>query len=168
MVGILLFWEETGKIDFLGVHPQYRKQGIAKAFLRKVTEEFDNTNALTVTTFREGDKADTGYREEWKNLGFREGKEKSACQDFTFLVCGRGRFSVLRRGDFPYLHSASCISSMRIFVLLILFLFTLPLVLGERGVWLAVPMAELATLYVSIAFMRRYKDMDRSREMQVK
>lgn len=72
VVGILLFWEETGRIDFLGVHPQYRRLGIAKAFLRKVAEEFENTTALTVTTFREGDKADTGYREEWKNLGFGE------------------------------------------------------------------------------------------------
>ena len=28
-IGIMLFREETGSIDFLGVYPQYRKQGIA-------------------------------------------------------------------------------------------------------------------------------------------
>ena len=72
-VGIMAFQEETGSIDFLGVHPQYRKQGIARAFLQKVREEFmDGDAALSVTTFREGDKADTGCRDICKKLGFAE------------------------------------------------------------------------------------------------
>lgn len=71
-VGIMVFQKEAGSIDFLGIHPQYRRLGIAKAFLKKAAEELKNDTALTVTTFREGDKADTGYRDEWKSLGFRE------------------------------------------------------------------------------------------------
>lgn len=72
-VGIMAFWKETGSIDFLGVHPGYRKRGIAKAFLRKVSEELVSADSdITVTTFREGDKADTGYRKAFRRLGFAE------------------------------------------------------------------------------------------------
>lgn len=90
-------------VDFLGVHPQYKKQGITEAFLAKLwemtsgakradgmlgdekrnaknaagdgTSNADNWNGkgiVTVTTFRDGDKADTGYREMFQRLGFAE------------------------------------------------------------------------------------------------
>ncbi|MDE6025696.1 MAG: GNAT family N-acetyltransferase [Lachnospiraceae bacterium] len=71
-VGAMAFNEMTGSIDFLGVHPQYRKMGIAKAFCEKALYELVHSEAITVTTFREGDKADTGYRETLKKLGFAE------------------------------------------------------------------------------------------------
>lgn len=71
-VGVMAFHEMTGSIDFLGVHPQYRKKGIAKAFCEKALHELVCSEAITVTTFREGDKADTGYRKMIKNLGFAE------------------------------------------------------------------------------------------------
>ena len=34
--------------------------------------ELTHSTQISVTTFREGDKADTGYREIWKRLGFVE------------------------------------------------------------------------------------------------
>ena len=71
-VGIMAFNEMTGSIDFLGVHPQYRKKGIGKAFCEKALHELVCSEAITVTTFREGDKADTGYRKTIKSLGFAE------------------------------------------------------------------------------------------------
>ncbi|MCI8465440.1 MAG: GNAT family N-acetyltransferase [Lachnospiraceae bacterium] len=72
-VGAMAFHEKTGGIDFLGVHPQYRKQGIAKAFIRRALEECrDIDKDVSITTFREGDKADTGYRDTLKKLGFTE------------------------------------------------------------------------------------------------
>ncbi len=71
-VGIMAFHEMTGSIDFLGVHPQYRKRGIARAFCEKALYELVRSKEITVTTFREGDKADTGYRRTFKNLGFAE------------------------------------------------------------------------------------------------
>ena len=52
----------TGSIDFFGVHPLYCKCGIAKLFLDKVMNELLVDKDISVTTFREGDKADTGYR----------------------------------------------------------------------------------------------------------
>lgn len=71
-IGIMVFNIETGSIDFLGVHPQYRRLGIEKAFLWKVMKEFECNVDIWVTTFREGDKADTGYRNGFKKLGFAE------------------------------------------------------------------------------------------------
>lgn len=71
-IGIMGITASTGSIDFLGVHPQYRKQGITQAFLKKAISLLIKSDQLTVTTFREGDKADTGYRNILKNLGFAE------------------------------------------------------------------------------------------------
>lgn len=70
--GIMAFNEVTGSIDFLGVHPQYRKRGIEKAFCEKALYGLSHSTQISVTTFREGDKADTGYREVWRGLGFTE------------------------------------------------------------------------------------------------
>ena len=71
-IGIMLISYETGSIDFLGVHPLYRKQGIAKFFLHKAATELLKNKEISITTFREGDKADTGYRKALKELGFAE------------------------------------------------------------------------------------------------
>ncbi len=66
------FSPDTGSIDFLAVHPQYRHLGITKLFLDKLAEELLCGKEITLTTYRAGDKADTGYREEYRRLGFAE------------------------------------------------------------------------------------------------
>lgn len=71
-IGILLFSYDTGSIDFMGCHPLYRNRGIQKAFLRKVMDELQTGRDISITTYREGDKADTGQRREIKDLGFAE------------------------------------------------------------------------------------------------
>jgi len=71
-IGIMIFSYDTGSIDFLGTHPQYQKLGIAKAFLNKLMRDICRGKEISITTFREGDKADTGYREIYKHLGFSE------------------------------------------------------------------------------------------------
>ncbi len=71
-IEIMAFNEVMGSIDFFGMHPQYRKRGIAKAFCEKALYELARSTQISVTTFREGDKADTGYREIWGSLGFAE------------------------------------------------------------------------------------------------
>lgn len=63
---------QTGSIDFFGVHPLYRQCGISKLFLDKIMNELLINKDITVTIFREGDKADTGYRKAYKELGFIE------------------------------------------------------------------------------------------------
>lgn len=72
VVGVLIFSYSTGSIDFMGVHPQYRNRGIQRIFLDKLLEELLPMREISMTTYREGDRADTGYRDELKALGFAE------------------------------------------------------------------------------------------------
>ncbi|HBF5908547.1 TPA: helix-turn-helix transcriptional regulator, partial [Clostridioides difficile] len=58
----MVFSRETRSIDFFGIHPQYRNSDIAQVFLKKVIEDFLIDTDISITTFREGDKADTGHR----------------------------------------------------------------------------------------------------------
>ena len=71
-VGILLFSWDTGSIVFMGCHPLYRKMGIPRAFLDKVMGELLTGQEISITTFREGDKADNGQRREIQGLGVAE------------------------------------------------------------------------------------------------
>lgn len=72
IIGAAAFSEQTGSIDFLAVHPQYRRYGVAKAFLDFMLRDLFAGREISITTFREGDKADRGQREEYKRLGFAE------------------------------------------------------------------------------------------------
>jgi len=71
-IGIMGFSADTGSIDFFAVHPQYRNLGITKLFLDKLVDELLYGKEISLTTYRAGDKADTGYRKEYCRLGFAE------------------------------------------------------------------------------------------------
>ncbi|MFX4263694.1 GNAT family N-acetyltransferase [Pelotomaculum propionicicum] len=71
-IGGMMINYKTGSIDFLAVHPLYRKQGISRDFLHAALTELLKNKEISITTFREGDKADTGYRKALKELGFAE------------------------------------------------------------------------------------------------
>ena len=70
IMGAAAFSYQTGSIDFLAVHPQYRRYGVAEAFLDVLKRRLLAGRTISITTFREGDRADTGQREEYKRLGF--------------------------------------------------------------------------------------------------
>lgn len=72
LVGAMMFSDQSGCIDFLGINPQYRKQGIQKLFLDALMETYLPGHEISMTTYREGDKADTGHRDILKQLGFAE------------------------------------------------------------------------------------------------
>lgn len=72
MIGVMVFSYDTGNIDFMGIHPQYRNRGIQKIFLDKLMEDMLPGREISVTTYRAGDRADTGYRKELQALGFAE------------------------------------------------------------------------------------------------
>ena len=72
LIGAMTFSKNSGSIDFLGIHPQYRNQGIQKLFLEILLESYLPDQEISMTTYREGDKADTGHRDLLKNLGFAE------------------------------------------------------------------------------------------------
>ncbi len=71
-IGAMMINYETGSIDFLAVHPLYKKQGIARDLLDVALCELLENKEISTTTYREGDKADTGYRKTLKDLGFAE------------------------------------------------------------------------------------------------
>ncbi len=71
-IGVMAFSADTSSIDFLAVHPQYRSLGITKLFLDKLMDELLVGKEISITTYRAADKADTGYREEFYQLGFAE------------------------------------------------------------------------------------------------
>ena len=70
--GIMAFSADTGRIEFWAIHPQYRGLGMEQIFLRRLAEELPRGQEISLTTYREGDKADTGYRKEYLRLGFTE------------------------------------------------------------------------------------------------
>ena len=72
LIGAMTFSKNSGSIDFLGIHPQYRNQGIQKLFLEVLMENYLPGQEIGMTTYREGDKADTGHRDLLKKLGFAE------------------------------------------------------------------------------------------------
>ncbi len=69
-IGALGFSRTTTSIDFLGVHPYYRRSGVPRALLDKAIGLLPSE--ISITTYRAGDKADTGQRQQIIDLGFTE------------------------------------------------------------------------------------------------
>lgn len=74
LIGIMAFSYKHKRIDFIAVHPQYRKLDIIKLFVDKLTDELLVGQKIFISTFREGDKADLGQRKEYRDIGFIEDK----------------------------------------------------------------------------------------------
>ena len=72
LIGAMIFSKIANSIEFLGIHPQYRNQKIQKLFLEVLLETYLPGQEISMTTYREGDKADTGHRGLLKSLGFAE------------------------------------------------------------------------------------------------
>lgn len=70
LLGGAVFSRETGHIHLLAAHPQ-RRQG-AEALLDRVTRSLPPGRIVSITTFRAGDRADTGQRAAYRRLGFVE------------------------------------------------------------------------------------------------
>lgn len=71
-VGAMILSQRSGHIHFWAIHPQYHARGLWELFLDKLTGDLMPGRVLTTTTYRAGDKADTGYRQTLLRLGFRE------------------------------------------------------------------------------------------------
>lgn len=73
IVGNMLFSYDSGRIDFIGVHPLYRRKKLIEMLLDKAINELSSLKKETsITTYRDGDKADTGYRKTIQMFGFTE------------------------------------------------------------------------------------------------
>jgi ribosomal protein S18 acetylase RimI-like enzyme len=72
LIGAMIFSKSAGSIEFLGIHPQYRNQELQRLFLEVLLEKYLPGQEISMTTYREGDKADIGHRDLLKRLGFAE------------------------------------------------------------------------------------------------
>ena len=66
-------FSDTGQIDFLALHPQYRNTALPALYLAKLREMLEPGQPITITTYRRGDRADTGHRTALRRLGFVPG-----------------------------------------------------------------------------------------------
>lgn len=72
VVAALAFSAAPAHIDFLGVHPQWRRARVEQALLQTLVTQYLPVQPISMTTYRSGDKADTGQRAMLKALGFKE------------------------------------------------------------------------------------------------
>lgn len=73
LIGALAFSGATGAIDFIGTLPSMRGGKVSKLLVGAVLDQLPSSVAhMSTTTFREGDPADTGWRDELLQLGFTE------------------------------------------------------------------------------------------------
>ena len=77
---------------------------------------------------------------------------------FSFLIRG---FNTLTSGLFTALSNgliSALVSSFRTLIFFVIGMVTLPLLFGVTGIWLVVPIAEVATLIASIVFLYVFKN----------
>lgn len=70
VIGALLFSGESKELEFLAVHPQYCKQGIATAMIKLMFTLFPKDSYITVVTYRENDEKGKAARGLYKKVGF--------------------------------------------------------------------------------------------------
>ncbi len=86
IVGALAFSAETGEIEFLAVHPAYRRLGAAKALVMHMLGLFSSGRTVSVITYRDGDPMGEAARAFYSRLGFTQGRLLTVfdypCQEF--------------------------------------------------------------------------------------
>jgi ribosomal protein S18 acetylase RimI-like enzyme len=74
LVGALLFSRESRELEFLSVHPQYRRLGTATALIWYMFALFPKGSCFSVITYREDDPKGKAARELYKRIGFMPGE----------------------------------------------------------------------------------------------
>ena len=70
VVGALLFSTKYNMLCCMAVHPDYRKQGIAKGMIEEMMSNLDKSRDIIVDTFREDDSKGIAPRALYISLGF--------------------------------------------------------------------------------------------------
>lgn len=81
IVGILLFSKKQNMLCCMGVHPNYRRIGIANKLIEEMLIYLPKDSDVTVTTFREEDEKGTAPRALYKSFGF---VESELCYEFGY------------------------------------------------------------------------------------
>lgn len=74
LAGCAAFSHERSEIDFLAVHPDFRRRGVASRLLISAMAEFPAGTRLSVISYRSGDPLGAGARRLYQRLGFCEGE----------------------------------------------------------------------------------------------
>jgi ribosomal protein S18 acetylase RimI-like enzyme len=83
VVGVLLFSVRNSMLSCMGVHPNYRRYGIATKMIDLMLTQLPDNCDIVVTTFREYDEKGVAPRELYKKVGFTEGE---LCYEFNHPV----------------------------------------------------------------------------------
>lgn len=90
VIGALTFSKENKEIEFLAVHPDYRKQGIAANMVRFMIAQFDKGTEIFVVTYRNDDLKGKSARSFYKKLGFTDGEYLTLfdypCQKLLYMT----------------------------------------------------------------------------------
>ncbi len=90
LIGALAFSKISAELEFLAVHPDYRRIGVAKLLFQKMLEEFNTGCEISVVTYRDGDKMGESARKLYFGLGFSEAELlilfDYPCQRLTYIV----------------------------------------------------------------------------------
>lgn len=78
---------------------------------------------------------------------------------FAYLICGFNIFSAGYFTAMDMVKISTIITLLRGVLLLILFIFTLPIFLGTTGIWITMFITEVFTLGVSYLFMKKYNPL---------
>ena len=74
-----------------------------------------------------------------------------------YLFSGFNIYATIRLTSYGKGHYSAIITLLRSFILLLLFLYSLPNYLQLNGVWLAMPAAEFLTLFVTLYINHKFK-----------
>ena len=90
IAGLLIFSKKEKELSFLAVHPEYRKNSIAKRLIEKMTERFTIGDIISVVTFREGDPKGIPARACYHSCGFMDDEKLTVfdypCQKMILKV----------------------------------------------------------------------------------
>ncbi len=90
VVGAIAFSKDNNEINFLAVHPEYRRMGIAQNLIKKLASLFPKGTQLSVITYREGDLQGIAARKLYESIGFKCGKLLTVfeypCQRLIYTV----------------------------------------------------------------------------------
>jgi ribosomal protein S18 acetylase RimI-like enzyme len=70
VIGALLFSGEAKELEFLAVHPDFRKKGIAASLIRYLFSLLPKGSRFSVITYRENDPQGKAARELYRSIGF--------------------------------------------------------------------------------------------------
>ena len=91
IAGLLMCSKKEKDLSFLAVHPEYRKNGVAKRLIEKMTEWFTVGDIISVVTFQDGDPKGIPARACYHTCGVVDYEKLTVfdylCQKMILKIC---------------------------------------------------------------------------------